>query len=65
MQPRYRRQADLFKEHRKLTEIPDTERMTLVRLIECLLLEAITGSDIKAGAANHETTEATHEQDHA
>ena len=65
MQPRHRLQRNLFEEDRKTPEIPESRRSTLVRLIECLLVEALTdGASSEACTPTTETGEAAHEQDH-
>ena len=40
MRSRQTRQRDLFETDRALAEIPAARRMALVRLVECLLIEA-------------------------
>ena len=42
MRPRYNLQRDLFEEDRKTTDIPAAQKCDLVRLIEGLLVEALT-----------------------
>jgi hypothetical protein len=65
MQPRHRRQRDLFEEDRKALDIPAAQRSVLVRLIEVLLVEALAGSRGEPSLATAQTRGATHEQDHA
>ena len=66
MQPRHRLQRSLFEEDRKTPDVPASQRSTLVRLIEGLLVEALAdGADIETGRPTTETREAAHEQDHA
>ena len=64
MRPRLCRQRDLFKEAPKTSDLSDTQRNLLVRLIECLLVEALADG-AKTAAANLENKEAAHDQDHA
>jgi hypothetical protein len=63
MRPRYNRQRDLFQADRTLMEFPVAQRCELVRLIECLLTEAVAACEAKSDGP--ETKEASHEQDHA
>ena len=42
MRPRYNQQRDLFEADRTMTEFPVAQKCELVRLIECLLTEAVT-----------------------
>ena len=66
MQPRRHLQRSLFEEDRKTPDILASQRSTLVRLIEGLLVEAIAdGAHIETGTPTTETREAAHEQDHA
>jgi hypothetical protein len=66
MQPRHHLQRSLFGEGRKTPDIPASQRSTLVRLIEGLLVEALAeGAIIEMGTPTTETKEAAHEQDHA
>ena len=65
MQPRHRRQRDLFEEDRKAPDIPAAQRSVLVRLIEGLLVEALAGGRGESNLATPQTREAAHEQDHA
>jgi hypothetical protein len=65
MQPRHRLQRDLFEEDRKTPDIPASQRGILVRLIQGLLVEAISGASSEMRVASAQTTEAAHEQDHA
>jgi hypothetical protein len=65
MRPRYNQQRDLFEADRTLTEFPVARRSELVRLIECLLTEAVAACEAKAQSDGPETKEAAHEQDHA
>ena len=65
MRPRYNHQRDLFEADRTLTEFPATQRSELVRLIECLLTEAVAACEAKVQSDGPETKEAAHEQDHA
>jgi hypothetical protein len=56
----------LFEEDRKTPDILASQRSTLVRLIEGLLVEALAdGANIETGTLTTETREAAHEQDHA
>ena len=65
MHPRHRLQRNLFEEDRKTPEIPASQGSTLVRLIEGLLVEALTDDASSAtGTPTAETGEAAHEQDH-
>lgn len=66
MQPRHHLQRSLFEEDRKTPDIPASQRSTLVRLIEGLLVEALAdGANIETVTPTTETREAAHEQDHA
>ncbi len=65
MQPRQRLQRSLFEEDRKTLDIQAAQRSTLIRLIERLLVEALTDGASEAGTPSKETKEAAHEQDHA
>ena len=65
MRPRYNQQRDLFEADRTVTEFPVAQRCELVRLIECLLTEAVAACEAKVQADGLETKEAAHEQDHA
>lgn len=65
MRPRHDQQRDLFEAGRRPKEFPVTLRRELVRLIECLLTEAIAGGETKAPSDGPETKGAAHEQDHA
>ena len=66
MQPRHHLQRSLFEEDRKTPDIPASQRSTLVRLIEGLLVEALAdGASIETGTPTTEAREAAHEQDHA
>ena len=67
MQPRHHLQRSLFEEDRKTPDIPASQRSTLVRLIEGLLVEALAdgANNIETGTPTTETREAAHEQDHA
>lgn len=65
MRPRYNQQKDLFEAYRTPMEFPVAQRCELVRLIECLLTEAVAACDIKVLSGGPETKEAAHEQDHA
>jgi hypothetical protein len=66
MRPRYNNhQRDLFESDRTPTEFPVTQRNELVRLIECLLTEAVTAREAKSQSDGRETKEAAHEQDHS
>lgn len=64
MRPRYNRQRDLFDADRTLTEFPVAQRSELLRLIECLLTEAVAAWVAKA-QSDGPTKEAGHDQDHA
>ena len=66
MQPRHHLQRSLFEEDRKTPDIPASQRSTLVRLIEGLLVEALAdGADIEKSTPATETRETAHEQDYA
>jgi len=65
MRPRYNQQRDLFAADRTLMEFPVAQRCELVRLIECLLNEAVAACEAKVQSDGPETKEAAHEQDHA
>jgi hypothetical protein len=59
MQPRRQLQRSLFEEDRKTLDIPASQRTTLVRLIEGLLVEALADSAIiETGTPTTETREA-------
>lgn len=59
-------QQELFEEARKMADIPDAQRSILLRLLERLLVEAVTVRDEgKRSVGNCERTEIEHEQDHA
>ena len=65
MHPRHRLQRNLFEEDRKTPDIPAAQRSTLIRLIEGLLVEALTdGASSETCTPTTETGEAAHEQDH-
>jgi hypothetical protein len=65
MRSRQTRQRDLFEKNRATAEIPAARRMTLVRLIERLLVEAVAECEAAAQADGLEKREAGNEQDHA
>ena len=65
MQPRHRLQRNLFEEERAASAVPAAQRSVLVRLIERLLVEALANDGGEARVATPETTEATHEENHA
>ncbi len=66
MQPRRHFQRSLFEEERKTPDIPVSQRSTLVRLIEGLLVEALADcASMETGTPTTEAREAAHEQDHA
>ena len=65
MQPRHRLQRDLFEEDRRTPDIPASQRGILVRLIQGLLVEAISGASSETRVASTQTKEVAHEQDHA
>jgi len=65
MQPRHRRQRDLFEEDRKAPDVSAAQRSVLVRLIESLLVEALAGAKAVTSVATPQIREAAHEQDHA
>jgi hypothetical protein len=65
MRPRYNQQRDLFEADRTPMEFPVARRCELVRLIECLLAEAVAACEAKVQSDGPETKEAAHEQDHA
>ena len=64
MRSRQTRQRDLFETDRAAAEIPAARRMALVRLVECLLVEAAAEREAAAQADGLETREAGNEQDH-
>jgi hypothetical protein len=59
------RQRDLFEEDQPAAEVPTTARMTLIRLIEELLVEAIVDGSVEPRADGKAAREARHEQDRA
>jgi hypothetical protein len=66
MQPRHQLQRSLFEEGRKTLDIPASQRSTLIRLVEGLLVEALAdGAIIETGTPTTEMKEAADEQDHA
>ena len=66
MQTRRNLQRSLFEQDRQTPEIPASQRSTLVRLIEGLLVEALAdGAEIETGPPTTVPREAAHEQDHA
>ncbi|WP_152648133.1 hypothetical protein [Bradyrhizobium elkanii] len=66
MQPRRHLQRGLFEEDRQTPEIPASQRSTLVRLIEGLLVDALAdGANIVTGTLTTETGDAADEHDHA
>lgn len=65
MRPRYNQQRDLFEANRALTDFPVAQRSELLRLIECLLTEAVAACVAKAQSDGTATKEAAHDQDHA
>ena len=65
MRSRQTRQRDLFETDRALAEIPAARRMALVRLVECLLIEAVAEREAAVQADGLEMREAGNEQDHA
>ncbi len=66
MQPRRYLQRSLFEKDRQTPAIPVSQRSTLVRLIERLLVEALAdGAKIETGTPTAETREAADEQGHA
>ncbi|MCK1590184.1 hypothetical protein [Bradyrhizobium sp. 169] len=57
MQPRRHLQWSLFEEDRQTPAIPASQRGTLVRLIEGLLVEAVAdGATIETGTPTAETS---------
>jgi hypothetical protein len=65
MQPIHRLQRNLFEDHRKTLHIPAALRSVIVRLLENLLVEALTaGAGSETCAPTTETREAADEQDH-
>lgn len=66
MQPRHHLQRNLFEEDRKTLHIPATLRSVIVRLIEGLLIEALTddGASSETCTPTTEMREAAHDQDH-
>ena len=66
MQPRHRlQQRDLFEKDRRTPDIPTSQRGVLARLIQGLLVEAISGASSETRVASTQTKEVAHEQDHA
>jgi hypothetical protein len=65
MRARPNRQRDLFEEDRPAAEAPTTVRVTLIRLIEELLVEATGDGSVEPRADGNAAREAGHEQDHA
>lgn len=65
MRPRYNQQRDLFEADRTLTDFPVAQRSELLRLIECLLTEAVAVCVEKEQSDDPATKEAAHDQDHA
>ena len=66
MQSRRHLQRSLFEEDRKTPDIAASQRGTLIRLVEGLLVEALAdGANTETGTPTTETREAAHEQDHA
>jgi hypothetical protein len=65
MHSRQTRQKDLFETDLATAEIPAARRMALMRLIECLLVEAVAECEAAVPADDLETREAGNEQDHA
>jgi len=65
MRLRQPRQRDLFETDWTTVEIPAARRMTLVRLIERLLVEAVAECEAASQAGGLEKREAGNEQDHA
>ena len=59
------RQRDLYEEDRPAAEVPTTVRVTLIRLIEELLVEAIVDASVEPKADGNAAREARHEQYHA
>jgi hypothetical protein len=60
-----RLQRNLFEKDRKTSHIPAALRSVIVRLIEGLLVEALTdGASSETCTPTIETREAAHEQDH-
>jgi hypothetical protein len=59
------RQRDLFEEDRPAAEVPTTVRVTLIRLIEELLVEAVVDGSVAPRADGNAAREAGDEQDHA
>jgi hypothetical protein len=55
----------LFEEDRPAAEVPTTVRVTLIRLIEALLVEAVADGSVEPRADGNAAREAGHEQDHA
>jgi hypothetical protein len=55
----------LFEADRTLTDFPVAQRSELLRLIECLLTEAVAACVAKAQSDGPATKEAAHDQDHA
>ncbi len=65
MQPRSRRQRDLFEGERETPTVPASLKSALVQQIERLLIEALTNDRDEPDATTPATREAAHEQDHA
>ncbi|MFG1466503.1 hypothetical protein V5F77_27125 [Xanthobacter sp. DSM 24535] len=55
----------MFEADRTLTDFPVAQRSELLRLIECLLTEAVAACVEKAQSDDPATKEAAHDQDHA
>jgi len=65
MQQRHRLQRNLFEEDRRTSHIPAALRGVIVRLLEGLLVEALTdGASSETCTPTTATREAAHEQDH-
>jgi hypothetical protein len=64
MRARSSRQRDLFEEDQPAMEVPTTVRVTIIRLIEVLLVEAIVEGNVESRGDGNAAREARHEQDH-
>jgi hypothetical protein len=58
------RQRDLFEEDRPAAEVSTAVRVTLIRLIEELLVEAMVDGSVEPRDVGNAAREAGHEQDH-
>jgi hypothetical protein len=65
MRPRPSRQRDLFEVDQKMSDIPNSQKTLLVRLIERMLVEALADDGVATYEASDKTRESADEQDHA